>query len=131
MERRPREPALHSGLDSTNTTRQLFKFLAGESAHRLGAHTAGRNGTQNQAGCGLVVRSIGNYNVIVLSHHKIKANQLCSHFTRRDIKSAQALGGVFDLLETLFSESDQANVGWHKSSSRSSDPSELPETTVE
>src|SRR5207248_2905477 len=97
------------------TSSNLLELFTWESPHGLGTHTALCNSTKNQASRCLIIRGFCNHDIIVLPHNKIEADQFSSSIFCSSIKRLQTFRGIFDFLDSLFREIDQANVGWHNS----------------
>src|SRR6266571_1836598 len=101
------------------TTSNLLEFFAGESSHCLGANATLGNGTENQAGRRLVIRGLCDHDIIILTHNEIEAYQFSSCRSGSIVKRLQTFRSILDFLDSLFSEIDQADISWHKSSSHS------------
>src|SRR5947209_1739630 len=99
------------------TSSNLLELFTWESPHRLSTHTPLCNSTKYQASRCLIIRSFCNHYIIVLPHNKIEPYQLSSSISCSSIKRVQTFRSIFDFLDSLFSEIDQANVGWHMLSS--------------
>src|SRR5437588_8275781 len=95
----------------------LLELFAWEGPHRLGTYTSLCNSTKNQASRCLIIGSFCNHYIIVLPHNKIEPYQFSPNISCSSIKRVQTFRGIFDFLDSLFSEIDQANVGWHMLSS--------------
>src|SRR5579872_5961307 len=91
----------------------LLKLFTRKRSHGLRAHTPLRDRTENQAGGSLIVRSLSDNDVVILTHNKVETNQPSSHFFYSSFKGLQPFGRVPGFLDALLSKIHQANVGRH------------------
>src|SRR5690348_2674846 len=82
----------------------LFELFPWESSHCLGTNASLCNRAQYEACSSLIIRSICDHNVVILSQHQVETDKFASNFFCCIVERSQAFGGVFEVFDPLLTQ---------------------------